>query len=54
MDVGDAVAKRLERIGELEAESAARTDVLGELRLLVGEAEAWVRDKVREEGEGMR
>ena len=64
MDETDAVLKRLARIERLRA-SAPAAAVLGELRLLVPEAEAWARaegdarardaaQKLREEAEGMR
>ncbi len=64
MDETDAVLRRLARIDRLRAAGASRT-LLGELRLLVPEAEAWARAegdarardaarKLREEAEGMR
>ena len=43
MDEARAVLGRLERIEELERRDAAPAEVLGELRLLVHEAEAWAR-----------
>jgi hypothetical protein len=59
------VRRRLERIDALDRERAPVGRVLGELRELVHEAEAWVRieaadrsrealSKLREEAEGMR
>ncbi len=43
MDEARAVLARLERIEALERESAPASALLAELRLLVTEAEAWVR-----------
>jgi hypothetical protein len=65
VDVVDQVLKRLERIGELERSRAGRPELLGELRHLVEEAEAWARsegdsrardavEKLRAKGAGMR
>jgi hypothetical protein len=65
VDVVDQVLARLERIGELERGRAGRPELLGELRHLVQEAEAWARsegderaraaaDKLRREVGGMR
>jgi len=65
VDVVDQVLKRLERIDELERGRAGRPELLGELRQLVREAEAWARsegdaraqeavDKLRKEAGGMR
>jgi hypothetical protein len=45
VDVVDQVLKRLERIGELERGQAGRPELLGQLRHLVEEAEAWVRSE---------
>jgi hypothetical protein len=64
MDDTERVLVRLRRI-ELMRASAPAAAVLGELRLLVPEAEAWARaegdararaaaQKLREEAEGMR
>ena len=64
MDETDAVLRRLARIERLRA-GAPPADLLGELRRLVPEAEAWARaegdrralaaaQKIREEAEGMR
>ena len=64
MDDTDRVLARLARIERLRA-TAPPAAVLGELRLLVPEAEAWARaegdaraahavEKLREEAEGMR
>ena len=64
MDETDALLRRLHRIERLRA-TAAPTVLLGELRLLVPEAEAWARAegdararaavrKLRDEAEGMR
>jgi hypothetical protein len=64
MDETDAVLQRLRRIERLRTVAPAAT-VLGELRLLVPEAEAWARAegdaraqaaarKLREEAEGMQ
>ena len=64
MDETDAVLRRLARIERLGGSAPAAT-LLGELRLLVPEAEAWARsegdararaavEKLREEAEGMR
>jgi hypothetical protein len=60
----ERVLSRLERIRVLERDRAAAGEVLGELRELVGEAEAWARlegderarsaaAKLREGTEGM-
>jgi hypothetical protein len=65
MDEADRVLARLERIEGLDRRRADRAVVLGELRALVGEAEAWARvegdaraqaaaEKLRGEAEGMR
>lgn len=43
MDEVDRVLTRLRRIDALQTADAARTTLLGELRALVGEAEAWAR-----------
>lgn len=43
MDEARAVLARLERIETLEREDAPAPVLLSELRLLVGEAEAWAR-----------
>jgi hypothetical protein len=43
MDEARAVAERLERIGRLDRGGAPPERLLGELRALVGEAEAWAR-----------
>jgi hypothetical protein len=59
------VQRRLERIEALDRKRAPAGQLLGELRALVHEAEAWARvhlderevdvaEKVREEVEGMR
>ena len=64
MDDSERVLRRLERIEGLRA-TAPVGALLGELRLLVPEAEAWARaegdaraqaaaQKLREEAEGMR
>jgi hypothetical protein len=65
MDEVDRVLTRLHRIDALQAADAARPALLGELRELVGEAEAWARvegdararsavAELRERTEGMR
>jgi hypothetical protein len=69
MDEATRVLRRLERIEALERGRAGSTVLLGELRALVGEAEAWARlegderargaaraaaEKLRGEAEGMR
>ncbi|HZT17641.1 MAG TPA: hypothetical protein VFA19_17020 [Gaiellaceae bacterium] len=64
MDVVDRVLTRLDRIESLERGHAGKPALLEELRLLVGEAEAWARwegdgqarvaEKVREGVEGMQ
>jgi hypothetical protein len=58
VDVVDQVLKRLERIGELERGRAGRLELLGELRYLVEEAEAWARsegdDRAREAVRNLR
>jgi len=65
MDVVDRVLTRLERIEALERGEAGKPLLLEELRMLVGEAEEWVREegderargaveKLRKEAEGMR
>jgi hypothetical protein len=65
VDVVDQVLRRLERIDELERERAGRPALLGELQLLVRDAEAWARsegdrralaagEKLREGAGGMR
>jgi hypothetical protein len=41
MDVSDRVLQRLERIEALDRAATPPDILLGELRLLVGEAEAW-------------
>lgn len=41
MDAGDRVLQRLERIEALDREATPPAVLLAELRLLVGEAEAW-------------
>jgi hypothetical protein len=43
MDEARRVLERLARIEELERGQAPASEVLGELRQLVGEAEAWAR-----------
>jgi hypothetical protein len=64
MDEAVAVLERLARIDALEPGEASRVRVLGELRELVREAEAWARlegderaqsvvVQLREEAEGM-
>jgi hypothetical protein len=64
MDEAVAVLERLARIDALESGQASRGRVLGELRELVREAEAWARlegderarsavVQLREEAEGM-
>jgi len=64
MDEAVAVLERLARIDALEPGQASRRRVLGELRELVREAEAWARlegderarlavTQLREEAEGM-
>jgi hypothetical protein len=64
MDEAVAVLERLARIDALEPGQASRVRVLGELRELVREAEAWARlegddrahsaiGRLREEAEGM-
>jgi hypothetical protein len=64
MDEAVAVLERLARIDALESGRASRTRVLGELRELVREAEAWARlegderarsavGHLRKEAEGM-
>ena len=64
MDEAAKVLERLERIDALGREQAASGELLGELRALVREAEAWARlegdaravsavEKLREEAEGM-
>ena len=65
VDVVDRVLTRLERIESLERGQAGKPVLLEELRMLVGEAEAWAREegderacgaveKLRKEAEGMR
>jgi hypothetical protein len=52
MDEARAVLARLERIEALEREDAPVPALLSELRLLVGEAEAWARaDRPGEDAE---
>jgi Tfp pilus assembly protein PilN len=64
MDEATRVLDRLERIQELDRHRAPASAVLGELRALVDEAEAWARlegdarardaiGKLRREAEGM-
>jgi hypothetical protein len=43
MDEATAVLERLARIEALEAAGASPGELLGELRELLGEAEAWAR-----------
>lgn len=43
MEEARAVLERLERIEALERSGAAAPELLAELRLLVGDAEAWAR-----------
>ena len=43
MDEARAVLTRLERIEQLDRSGALPAQLLGELRVLVSEAEAWVR-----------
>jgi hypothetical protein len=43
MDEARAVLERLERIELLEREGAGREALIGELRVLLREAEAWAR-----------
>jgi hypothetical protein len=43
MDEAEAVLARLHRIEALEREGAPATALIGELRSLVSEAEAWAR-----------
>jgi hypothetical protein len=43
MDEAEAVLARLERIEALERDGAPAAALIGELRSLVREAEAWVR-----------
>jgi hypothetical protein len=43
MDVTDALLRRLRRIEELDRGAAPAHELLGELRALVEEAEAWAR-----------
>jgi hypothetical protein len=43
MDEAERVLERLRRIRELDRRRAPAADLLGELRELVDEAEAWVR-----------
>jgi len=43
MDEARAVLDRLQRIEALERGGASPRELLGELRALVGEAEAWAR-----------
>jgi hypothetical protein len=43
VDEGEAVIERLARIEALDAAGAPVGELLGELRELVGEAEAWAR-----------
>jgi hypothetical protein len=69
MDEATRVLRRLERIEALDRGRAESAVLLGELRALVGEAEAWARlegderargaaraaaEKLRGEAEGMR
>jgi hypothetical protein len=51
MDEAQAVLERLERIEALDRAGAARADLVGELRALVREAEAWSRAEGGEAGE---
>jgi hypothetical protein len=64
MDEANRVLARLERIEALDRDRVEAAVVIGELRALVGEAEAWARiegdararaatDKLRGEAEGM-
>jgi hypothetical protein len=64
MDEANRVLARLQRIEALDSRAVERAVVLGELRALVGEAEAWAKiegdaralaaaDKLRGEAEGM-
>ena len=65
MDEADRVIDRLARIDRLQRRGGAQATLVGELRALVGEAEAWARvegdarartaaAKLRERAEGMR
>ncbi len=51
MEEARAVLERLERIEALERRGAARLELLGELRQLVREAEAWARAEGGDAGE---
>ncbi len=51
MEEARAVLERLERIEALERVGASRPELLGELRLLVLEAEAWSRAEGGDAGE---
>jgi predicted Ser/Thr protein kinase len=43
VDESEAVLRRLERIEELDRRGAPASDLVGEFRALVAEAEAWSR-----------
>ena len=51
MEEARAVLERLERIEALERVGASRPELVGELRLLVLEAEAWARVEGGDAGE---
>ena len=58
MDESERVLALLERIdgrrGEAGTAAGPSPALLGDLRSLVAEAEAWTREKTRREAEGMR
>jgi hypothetical protein len=51
VDEARAVLERLARIERLDRDGARRDDLLGELRALLGEAEAWSRMEGGDSGE---
>jgi hypothetical protein len=51
MDEARAVLERLARIERLERSAAGKDELLGELRALLEEAEAWTRAEGGEAGE---
>jgi len=52
MDESRAVLERLERIEALDAVGGPPAELLGELRALLAEAEAWARREGGDAGEG--
>lgn len=51
MDESDAVLRRLERIEQLDRTGAPASDLLAELRALIGEADAWSKGEGGDAGE---